>query len=361
MSRSRFIVLLIAAFLAITGALYLSAQRNLPPDTRGTRGAKLLPALADELNTVSEVTVRKGAPTPKVTIHKKGDAWSIAERGDYPADVSKLRRLLLALSEAKIIEEKTSNPASYAVIGVEDPAKAGATGAQIDLTAAGSKLGVIIGRPAGEGNFVRRAAESKSYTIEPSISVDTEPRQWIDSRLIDIATDKIDKIDVKPASGPAYSIHRLKDAPADAGFALDEVPRGRTAADGRSIAPSPAALSGLGVEDVAPAASVDFTNAATATLTLSDGNVITIAGAPSGDKHWIRIATAKDEALNAKASGRVFDIAGYRYDGLFRPLEQLLVPKETPPAKATAGASKPSGPIGTAKQGHPAPSSSPLP
>jgi hypothetical protein len=74
--------------------------------------------------------------------------------------------------------------------------------------------------------------------------------------------------------------------------------------------------------------------------------VLTITGATIGDKHWIQIQAGKDAALNAKAAGRAFEIAGYRFDSLFRPLEQLLVPKDPPP-----GAKKPAaltGPGGTA-------------
>ena len=47
------------------------------------------------------------------------------------------------------------------------------------------------------------------------------------------------------------------------------------------------------------------------------------------------------EKLDAKTAGRAFDIAGYRFDSIFRPLEQLLVPKAPPPAPhkaATAAA-----------------------
>ncbi len=89
-----------------------------------------------------------------------------------------------------------------------------------------------------------------------------------------------------------------------------------------------------------PAADVDFTKAAQATITLSGGNVITLSGATSGDKHWIILKTTKDAAFNAKAAGRAFEIAAYRFDALFRPLEQLLVPKPAPPA-AHKAASKP--------------------
>ena len=77
MSRARFTLLLVAALAAICGAFYLSSQRNLQTDSRG---ASLLPTLAPELDTVTEVSIRKGSATPAVTLHKNGEQWSVAER-----------------------------------------------------------------------------------------------------------------------------------------------------------------------------------------------------------------------------------------------------------------------------------------
>jgi len=367
MNRQRFIAVMIAALLAISGALYLSTQRNLPRDPHGLA---LLPALASELNTVSALTVRKGAAAP-VTVHQQGGQWTVAERADYPADLPKLKKLLLALSDAKIREEKTSNPDSYAIIGVEDPSQPGATGTQIELTAQNGKLAVIVGKSAGEGTFVRRAGEKPSYIVEPGISVDAEPRYWIDTRLLDIPTDKIQSIESKPASGAAYSVHRVAASqpkptdnksgspstaasaanptanPAPAGppaadkFVLEGVPSGRQAADSQTLAPSPAHFSNLNVEDAVPAGDIDFSKPSTVTVTLADGGVITFTGAVVGDKRWIKVAAPKDAALSAKANGRAFEMASYRYDGIFRPLELLLVPKPPPPPPPPPSAKKP--------------------
>jgi hypothetical protein len=363
MSRQRFMVLALAALLAISAALFLSAQRNRIPDVHG--GA-LLPSLAGELNTVTSLSVRRGSVAPTVTVHERGGRWTVAERGDYPADVSKLRKLLQALSDAKITEEKTSNPASFPVIGVEDPALPGATGAEISIVAQDGKHAVIIGKPVGEGNYARRGGENTSYSVEPAISFEAEPRYWIDAKLIDIASPSIKSIEVKPVAGAVYAIHREDANPAAASaakpvaaspgttkpagaefsqtFTLDGVPPGRKAADSALLAPSPSTLSGLTADDVASVGSLDFSKPTVATVTLSDGNVITLTGAVIGDKHWIQLQTSKDAALNAKAAGRAFDIAGYRYDAIFRPLEQLLVPKQPPAAKkaSAAGADSPS-------------------
>jgi Domain of unknown function (DUF4340) len=376
MNRQRFIALMVAALLAISGALYLSTQRNLPRDPHGVA---LFP-LANELNSVSALTVRKGAQAP-VTVHKQGEQWTVAERADYPADVPKLKKLLLALSDAKIREEKTSNPDSYAIIGVEDPSQPGAGGTQIELTAQNGKHALIVGKSAGEGSFVRRAGEKTSYIVEPGISVEAEPRYWIDTRLLDIPTDKIQSVESKPSSGAAYSVHRVPasqpkttdnksaspsstasaanpptanpppanpPAPAADKFVLEGVPSGRQAADSQTLAPSPAHFSNLTVEDVVPAGDIDFSKPSTVTVTLADGSVITFTGAVIGDKRWIKVAAPKDATLSAKANGRAFEMASYRYDGIFRPLELLLVPKPPPPpppppssAKKPAVAPKP--------------------
>lgn len=367
MSRQRFVSLLVAAVIAISAALYLTGRRNAQPLQQG---AALLPSLAAELNTVTALDIRRGSAAPTVTVHEHDGRWTVAQRGDYPADVSKVRKLVLALSDAKIIEQKTSNPANYPIIGVEDPGLPGAGGSEISVTAKDGKHAVIVGKSSEGGNFARRAGEKISYLVEPGISFESEARYWIEPQLIDIVAADIQSIEVKPASGPAYTVHReaaakapasaakpsasakapapAKPEPgaaADAGganFVLEGVPHGRKALDSASLAPSPTTYGALTADDVGPAADVDFTKAAQTTITLSGGNVITLRGATSGDKHWITIETTKDEAVNAKTAGRAFEIAAYRFDALFRPVEQLLVPKPAPPAAhKAAGKSEP--------------------
>jgi hypothetical protein len=344
MSRQRLIVLFIAAFIAIAGAMYLSAQRNLPRDTQGMA---LLPSLAKELNTVTMLRVYKGSPTAVITLQKQGERWTVAERANYPADVPKLRKLLLALSAAKIREEKTSNPASFAVIGVEDPTTAAATGAQIEVLAQDGKHVVIVGKPTGDGSFVRRGGENTSYIVEPAISFEAEPRYWIETQLLDLSAVKIQSMEVKPATGPGYAVRRAPaaaaatpNAAAAAVFTLEGVPSGRKSADPQTLAPSDSSLSRLTADDVAQAGDLDFTMASIVKLTMSDGNIITLSGAAIGNKRWIEIAATQDPALTARTSGRAFEIATYRYDEIFRPLEQLLVPKEPPPAKKAAADAK---------------------
>jgi hypothetical protein len=361
MNRGRFTMLAVAALIVLAAALYLGSRRNAgEPSAEGTG---FLPQLASELGTVSEIDLQKGTPAPGVTLHRAGDGWTVAQRADYPADGSKVKKLLLSLADAKIVEEKTSNPANFPIIGVEDPAKPGAAGTQITLIAKDGKHSVIVGKPVGEGNFARRSGEDKSFTVEPAITADVEPRAWIDARLLDVPAAQIQSIDAKPAAGAGYALHRLKAG--EDGFALDGAPpTGRKVLDPKGLAPSPTALNGLTADDVAAASDIDFSKPSQAVFTLADGNVITVTGTLAGDKRWVEVTTTKDAALNTKAQKRAFEVASYRFDAIFRPLEQLLVPKETKPAvppaalpKAGKGGAKPLAPRAAA----PGPSAAPTP
>jgi hypothetical protein len=358
MSRGRFTGLLIAALIVLAAALYLGSARNAgEPSAAGTL---FLPQLASSLGTVTEIDLQKGAATPAVTLHRAADQWSVAQRGDYPADPAKVHKLLLSLADAKIVEEKTSNPANFAVIGVEDPAKPGAGGMLITLTAKDGKQSVILGKPTGEGNFARRGGEDRSFTVQPGITADVEPRTWIDSRLLDVPVAQIQNVAEKFAAGPGYTVHRLK--PGEDGFALDGVPpAGRKLQDAKGLAPSGSTLASLSADDVAAASSIDFSKSSQAVFTLTDGNVITVTGAAVDDKRWIEVQSTKDTALNAKVQNRAFEVAGYRFDAIFRPMEQLLVPQETKPPAAGKGGPLPFAPRAAAPGASPTPRSSPAP
>ena len=96
-------------------------------------------------------------------------------------------------------------------------------------------------------------------------------------------------------------------------------------------------------------ASIDFSKPSQAVFTLADGNVITVTGTAADDKRWVEVKSAKDAALNTKTQNRAFEVASYRFDAIFRPLEQLLVPKESKPTGPPAA--KPLAPRAAAPRG----------
>jgi hypothetical protein len=338
-SGRQFLTLLSLAVLGIVTALYVTGRRDRTPEATG---AALFPGLAARIADVSTVTIRRGATTPSVELRRKGAAWTVAERSDYPADVGKLRRLLLSLADARIVEEKTADPANYAALGVEDAATPGAVGTEVrftvDAAAPAAQRGVIIGKSTGDGAYVRLAGTARSELVTPGISVETNPQYWIDTRLLDVAPAAIAALEVHPAAGPGYLLRRASGGGTD--FALAVVPPGRAALESKALAPSPVAFGNLTAEDVAPASSVAFSAPATAILSLNDGNQLTLRGSPVGNQRWITVESTKNDALSAKTRGFAYELAPYRYDAIFRPLEQLLQPKPSAAAHSSAPVSK---------------------
>ena len=338
MTTRRFILLLATALVVIAGAMYLSSLRHLDRDPLGE---PFLSGLQTQLDSITDIRLRKGSSAPILTLRRNEPGhWGIVERDNYPADVSKVRRLLLALSDAKVVEEKTSNPANYARLGVEDPQNAAAGGVEVTLQSPAKSVSVIVGRMGGGGSYVRRNGEAKSFVVVPAISVDTGVRDWLDTRLFDIALDKIQRIHLKPGDGTGYTLSRTAGDPknpAASPFKLDTVPSGREANDAATLAPSPSTFNAIPADDVAAASSIDFAKPAVLDIAMLDGSTYAITGTVIADKHWITLTASKDDALNERSRGRAFEIAGYRYDALFRPLEQLL--KAKPLAKSAKSAS----------------------
>ncbi len=353
MTGKRFAIVLLAALVAIAGAMYLSSLRHLERDERGQ---PLVAGLASRLDSITEVRLRKASAQPTATLQRTAPGeWKVAQREGYPADATKVRKLLIALGDARIIEPKTADPANYAKLGVEDPGSASSTGTEVSLVAPGSTTAVIIGRSTGSGNYARQVGTASSAAIEPGIEAPAEPREWIDARLLDIPVEKIQSVHAELADGTSYTIARKPSAaPATlntptnraagqnaaggpAEFVLESAPPGRQPNEASLLAPSASTFSGVTAEDVADASTVDFSKGSLLRIGMQDKGSDVLRGVVVGERHWLQIAATSDAALAKRTAGRAYDLAGYRYDALFRPLEQLLKPKPTQPDAKSPG------------------------
>jgi hypothetical protein len=189
---------------------------------------------------------------------------------------------------------------------------------------------------------VRVVGTPQSLLAAPLISVDADPKSWLDKELIDIASTRVRAVEEKPAEGPAYALAR--DKPEQPSFTVSPIPKGRTltgpaAADGIA-----AALSALTLDDVRKAQDVPQSQISHVTFHTFDGLQIDVAGrkdsahalvaisAHAGDKQ----TEAQAATLNARCQGWEFEIPDYKYTAIFTPLEDLLV-KPPVPAKKAAG------------------------
>jgi hypothetical protein len=113
-------------------------------------GEYLIPGLKERINEIDAIAVTGSGDTESVSIARDSDGWRIKEKDGYPADVGKLREVLLALADARKLEQKTANPELYAQLGVEGPEAGG--GMLIEISGDNSsddlRYAVIIGNVA---------------------------------------------------------------------------------------------------------------------------------------------------------------------------------------------------------------------
>lgn len=333
MIRPAQVLSLAIAGVALVGLGSWLLTRHADEGTAQVSGT-VLPLKQADLNAVTRLRIFKGDGS-HVTLTRDPTRWVVGERG-YAADTGQVRKLLLDLSSLQIEEQKTSDPSLYSKLGVEDPrgAQTTSTGVDIDLNA--RTLGLIVGKTSGTGSvYVRIAGSAQSLLASPQLTPDADPRHWLDRSILDIPAEQVNEVDVKPASGPQYSVKH---------GAVSPIPKGRELADASSPQAQAGALVGLQLDDVRKAAA--HAVAAQATFRTNDGLILALAGIQEGETRYISVAVtasaaaaqARAQQLNARLTGWEFELPGYRYDTLFRPLEQLLKPL---PAPKPAAASKP--------------------
>ena len=370
--RPRSWTLAIAAAVLLIAGLWDSAHRASQQSDLG--GGSVFGDLTPALAEITEFRLSKGDGS-RTTLRKAANGWTVVER-EYPADAHRVRELALGLAGLKYIEQKTSDPASYARLGVEAPDSPTATSTLVEVVAGNRSWALIVGKNAeGRAMYVRKPKEAASALVEPSVSIEPDPKRWIDRELVDIRGDNVLDISVRPAEGPAYLLARGQRGASD--LALSPVPRGRQAASSMSLNGQADTLTAFNFDDMRTVP--DPAPAATdrATFRTFDGQVFEFAGRKEADKAWVTVSASRDAALAAKfpepaapaptpavtpaapgatppappagapaaatppkppdqtaeqlaarARGLEFEIPLYKYETLFRKQEDLLEPKQ---------------------------------
>ena len=338
MTPRRVLLLLIAGIIVIGASMWLASQRHLEPATLA--GNAVLPGLEKSLNAVSEIHLRKGDGT-RTTLKKGATDWIVAER-NYPADSGRVRKLLIDLSALKVVEEKTRNREFYPQLGVEDSESAKSVGTLVEVVTPAKTFAIIVGKAAaGKTGYVRVAHTEPSLLAQPLIEIDADPRRWIDRGVVDIGEQRVKEASVEPATGPAYTATR--DSPQQTDYRVAPIPKGRELSSSSAANELGSALAALQADDVRRAPdNVAPEKPDHATFRTFNGLALDVSGVVEGEHHFIALnarSTAKEsqpeaDAINKQFQGWQIEIPGYKYQAMFRPLEDLLKKVEPPKAKS---------------------------
>lgn len=317
------------AVLAIVLAFALGGNRQSGPG-----GDRLLPALEGAVNDVDALVIQP-AGGPAIRIERGEAAWTVPAHHGYPADAGKVRRLVLALADALVVETKTSNPDYYDRLGVGDASESGTGGTAVSLEGVDGARAVIVGNresQGGRGTYVRVAGEPAARLVDQAIVVETGSLDWLDREVMDVPAGRVSAIEISHPDGDRVGIAR------DAGGSLGllQVPEGREVSGPTAADALARALAALRFDDVRPAKGSESSDeAVTARFTLDDGTVIEAASRGGQEETWTTFTVVPGEVsdepgsasrLAARVDGWAYRLPAWKAEQLVRRLDDLLKP-----------------------------------
>lgn len=386
MQQKNVLILTLVTLAALAVAALTLRDQGSAASSSGSR--VLFPELSARINEVAEVRVEKSGKS--ATLKKEGGQWRLADRGGYPVKLEKVKELAVRVADLEILEAKTAKKANHQKLAVEWPVTAGedseAAGAGLVTLkdAAGKELAsLVVGKSEWMGSkpkvYARRAGEDQVYLCSPRGALDVVPdaKSWIEPKFVELANDRVHSVTIEHADGEKVEIGRSVENHTQ--FTVQNLQPGQSERyAGVANGVAQALGYGLSLEDVRPAAEVDFSQSplATARFRSIDGLELAIETAKFEDKTWARVVASYTpppepekpaEAVPAEGEGEegapaaepaaeppaeekkdvgqeaaelnellapwAFEIPSYKSDVLARRMKDLLPEPEPPPGE----------------------------
>ena len=299
-------ILILAAVTAIVVGAVLSVDRE--PSTAARSGEIVFPGLLDQVNSV--VRVRVTGNEGKFTLTRDRDTWVVEEKERYAADPDRVHKLLLGAAGMKRVEPKTSNPELYPKLWLEDPSSKDAKSVRFVLeNASDAELANwVLGdrRPSKSDAsrtelYIRVADDPLAWLVEGSVPGGQKIIDWLDRPVARIDRERLRAVEVVHADGTVIAVN--KSLPADADFALRDIPADREADSQYRINDIGRFLEDLRFEDVAPSSSLDFAGSLDKQVqaTTFDGLRVHLETVMRDGEAWAQLRAEFDEGLVEKS------------------------------------------------------------
>ena len=352
MNQNKLLGLVVAGCVALGAGWYFGAATRPDPRVAMDSGKLMFPGLAPKLKDARRIEITsKGKIT---VIELKDGTWGIAGRGGYRVQDSKLRSMLTTLTELRLTEPRTTDPAQFARLGVEDPtAEKEGTANLLRVLDTDAKpiLAVIVGhrRMRTQGHvpeqvYVRLPGDNQSWLAEGGLQADADPQVWLDRDILNIAPGTIVKVVATNGEsriefsrdGDKLKVTVPAEYPKLEDYKIDDVAR---------------ALESLTFQDVKSDKEPIGEKAGESVFTTAGGLEISVTVNRQDKDSWTRFrvgatgaattgaaATAADaEKLNAKLAGWAFQTGQWKEKAFIPTLDDLKAPPPEPVPAPAAG------------------------
>jgi len=326
MKPTTFIVLLAGAAVSVVAAGYAVVSESRIQASAVAGGAPVFGDLLAHANDVQSVTVASAAG--KFTIARKGNGWALAEKDDYPVVADKLRQLVAGLADLRLLEAKTDQPDRHARLEVEDITAKDAKSKQVTLAGAGGKplADLIVGKQnytsdlnGLRGIYVRKPGNAQAWLAQGSVELPTAAVDWVDRTVVNVAEDKIQRLQFEPTAAPALTVSKADKAAAD--FTLAPLPEGKSA-DPDALKRLTEVFTAVELDDVRADKDTDKAiKAGAAEAATFDGLTLTAELLAMDGGTWLRLkasaaagsaAAAEAKTINDRTTGWLFKLPQFK-------------------------------------------------
>ncbi|HEX4191859.1 MAG TPA: DUF4340 domain-containing protein, partial [Stellaceae bacterium] len=329
------IALVAVTVLAVAGAAVVARTTGPQPDPLA--GKPVLSEVASRPGDIGRMALVHA--DQKTTLVRDGDKWSVEERGNYPANATKVNQALLGLADLTYVEPKTAKPASYPRLEVEDAGGKDSKSTMVTLAdTKGALMGdVITGKHrddqlgGGEGGvYVRKPGSAQSWLARGKLDLAGNTADWLDKTLMDLPGAQVQKVVLTQADGSSVTISRDK---AGDKLALANMPKDKKLKYDSILDDAADTLGKLQLDDVAPAKDFAFPTAGVshAQFVAFNGEMVAIDLADKDGKSWAKIiATGTGDGekpandLTAKVAAWIYALPGDKAKTLRDKMDDLV-------------------------------------
>ncbi len=385
MKRQQFVLLVVALVLVGGAALFVTRNRESSWNTSPKDSAdKILAGL--DVNAVARLTIQQHTNT--LTLVRTNDAWTVRERGGYPANFSEIADSLTKLADMKAVNSIPVGASQRSRLELGEPSTGTNSGTLVELKDASGKTikSVLLGKkyskqsgqpsPFGDGGFDAGryvlslpAGDRVAIVSDPLNNLEPKAGPWLKKDFFKV--EKVKSMAVTSAvASNSWAISRASET--NDWVLADAKPTEKL--DASKASGASAALSMPAFTDVitgASAADLGLDKPVTISLTTFEGFtydlqvgkatdetyplLVTVAGSfaqtrtPAADdkpedkdkldKAFKESLTKLEDRLKAEkqVNGWTYAVSKWTLDALLRDRAQLLVEekKEEPPASLT--------------------------
>jgi Domain of unknown function (DUF4340) len=362
MNVRTFIILVLLAVVTGTAATVVSIKRQgaIAPQTKPEI---VFPGLTAHLNDVTRIeTIKAGE---KATLVRQGtgdDApWLLAEAGNYPGKIDRIRQALIGMAQMQTIEAKTRVADHYAKIQVEDPTGKDAKSGRVTLFDASNKpiadLIVGLSKPSASGDdmlYIRRPDDARAWLARGKLDLPESKFGWVDTNFLTVDLQRMKRATLNAPGKPELSV--FKKDPSDRDFTIDKQPANTEIKDIFGAEDIARTVQSVNFEDVKPAADMDVptTGKPWGEFWTFDGLKVSLWMKEIDGKGWVAIVAAPAEGsapddkitkevadLNANLSKWRYQLGSFEYTELHKTMGDLVEAKKD---VAPATGAKPAAP-----------------